>query len=162
MVGRSGHFVRTGRREATEGVQKRKAFLFLSFSFFSDKRKEHLKKSYFMLLRGRTMFDPCLGDADRVYFANRSIPRRRRLAKCPDPVSAHIRPTPAHLIMRACTHCPTHIQIRATPSPVFSFFRILRLNRSCDLYDGNAGRSGNCTCCRICRKCCRRHCYLIR
>ena len=62
----------------------------------------------------------------------------------------------------SCTHCPTHIQIRATPSPVFSFFRILRLNRSCDLYDGNAGRSGNCTCCRICRKCCRRHCYLIR
>ena len=138
------------------------SFLFLSFSFFSDKRKEHYKKRYFMILRGRTMFDPCLGDADRVYFANRSIPRRRRLAKCPDPVSAHIRPTHAHLIMRACTHCPTHIQIRATPSPVFSFFRILRLNRSCDLYDGNAGRSGNCTCCRICRKCCRRHCYLIR
>ena len=99
------------------------SFLFLSFSFFSDKRKEHYKKSYFMILRGRTMFDPCLGDADRVYFANRSIPRRRRLAKCPDPVSAHIRPTHVHLIMRACTHCPTHIQIRATPSPVFSFFR---------------------------------------
>ena len=27
-----------------------------------------------MFLRGRTMFDPCLGDADRVRFANRSIP----------------------------------------------------------------------------------------
>ena len=27
-----------------------------------------------MFLRGRTMFDPCLGDADRVCFANRSIP----------------------------------------------------------------------------------------
>ncbi len=25
-----------------------KAFLFLSFSFFSDKRKEHYKKSYFI------------------------------------------------------------------------------------------------------------------
>ena len=39
-------------------------FLFLSFSFFSDKRKEHYKKSIFMILRGRPMVDPCLGDAD--------------------------------------------------------------------------------------------------
>ena len=35
-----GKCVRTSRREATEGVQKRNTFLFLSFSFFSDKRKE--------------------------------------------------------------------------------------------------------------------------
>ena len=55
-MGRFARYVRTGRREATERVQKRKAFLFLSFSFFSDKRKEHYKKSYFMILRGRTMF----------------------------------------------------------------------------------------------------------
>ena len=40
IAGRSGKCVRTGRREATEGVQKRNTFLFLSFSFFSDKRKE--------------------------------------------------------------------------------------------------------------------------
>ena len=38
---------------------------------------------------------PRLGDADRVCFANRSIPRRRRLAKIPVFVSAGTRPTPA-------------------------------------------------------------------
>ena len=42
---------------------------------------------------------PCLGDADRVRFANRSIPRRRRLAKIPAFVSAGTRPTPAHLFL---------------------------------------------------------------
>ena len=55
-----------------------------------------------------------------------------------------------------------HTQIRATASPVFAFFRAFILNCPRDLDDGDAGRSGNCTCCRICRKCCRRHCYLIR
>ena len=142
----------TGVEHCSPAKNHKVTFLIVFFSLVRKERKGQKEEG----------FDSRLGDADRVCFANRSIPRRRRLAKCPDPVSAHIRPTPAHLIMRACTHCPTHIQIRATPSPVFSFFRILRLNRSCDLYDGNAGRSGNCTCCRICRKCCRRHCYLIR
>ena len=33
-----------------------KAFLFLSFSFFSDKRKEHYKKSYFMILLFQSSF----------------------------------------------------------------------------------------------------------
>ena len=34
-----------------------------------------------MILRGRTMFDPRLGDADRVCFANRSIPALRYKSK---------------------------------------------------------------------------------
>ena len=37
----------------------------------------------------RSPFCPCLGDADRVCFANRSIPHWRRLAKCPDFSSAY-------------------------------------------------------------------------
>ena len=55
-----------------------------------------------------------------------------------------------------------HTQIRATASPVFAFFRAFILNCPRDLDDGDAGRGSDGTCCRICRKCCRRHCYLIR
>ena len=40
-------------------------FLFLSFSFFSDKRKEHHKKSF-----SKYLFS---SEIDRVRFANRSI-----------------------------------------------------------------------------------------
>ena len=52
---------------------------------------------------------PCLGDADRVRFANRSIPRRRRLAKIPAFVSALTLSTPAPLFSsgradNACTN----------------------------------------------------------
>ena len=85
-MGRSEHFVRTGRREATEGVQKRNSFLFLSFSFFSDKRKEHYKKSIFLHFTGRR--------------------RRRRQHTCfayvlIPPVSA----TPTHML-RICVNSP--------------------------------------------------------
>ena len=39
-----------------EGVQKRKAFLFLSFSYFSDRRKVH---GAFLLLFGQAKSTPC-------------------------------------------------------------------------------------------------------
>ena len=48
------------------------------------------------LLR-KSVNSPCLGDADRVCSANRSIPHWRRLAKCPDFVSARTTATPAPL-----------------------------------------------------------------
>ena len=65
MVGRSRRFVRTGRREATGRVFKERGTLSLmTFAalFVSEKRDK--RKSFFKYLRGRTMFDPCLGDAN--------------------------------------------------------------------------------------------------
>ena len=53
----------------------------------------------------RATFCPCLGDADRVCFANRSISHWRRLAKIPASVSAFTLFTPANPIMRACRQC---------------------------------------------------------
>ena len=61
-----------------------------------EKRKEFLVffKRHLIRHASRATFCPSLGDADRVCFANRSIPRRRRLAKCPDFVSVQTSPRP--------------------------------------------------------------------
>ena len=72
-----------------------------------------------MILRGQTMFDPCLGDADRVCFANRSIPALQdktqvyptdKIKTIPQfSVDAQTSPTPAPLFFsgragNACTN----------------------------------------------------------
>ena len=62
------------RRGGSEGGRRKSSLL--TFGTFGH-TKVREKKSYFKYLRGRTMLDPCLGDADRVCFANRSIPALR-------------------------------------------------------------------------------------
>ena len=63
-----------------------------------EKRKEFLVfflKDTSSVAVSRATFCPRLGDADRVCFANRSIPHWRRLAKILAFVSAQTLPTPA-------------------------------------------------------------------
>ena len=73
-----------------------------------EKRKEFLVffKRHLIRHASRATFCPSLGDADRVCFANRSIPHRRRLAKILAFVSAGTGFTPAPLFFqRACGQC---------------------------------------------------------
>ena len=66
-----------------------------------------------MFLRGRTMFGPCLGDANthaphmcQFPYKIKSKYSQQKKQKCTlHPVSEHIRPTPATPIMRACRQC---------------------------------------------------------
>mgnify|MGYP004647916773 CR=1 len=69
--------------------------------FVSEKREKRKEFLVFFLKRHlirqpvADTFYPCLGDADRVCSANRSIPHWRRLAKILAFVSAQTLPTPA-------------------------------------------------------------------
>ena len=57
-------------------IRQERPYVTFAALFVSEKREK--KKSFFMFLRGRTMFDPCLGDADH-YKIKLNIPKQTKL-----------------------------------------------------------------------------------
>ena len=88
--------------------------LLADFWYFSS-QKSTIKEKYLYVSIRRQQALPCLGDADRVCFANRSIPALQdkkpsaSIAKIKKytfhPVSAGTGSTPAMHFLRACRQC---------------------------------------------------------
>ena len=55
-------------------IRQERPYVTFAALFVSEKREK--KKSFFMFLRGRTMFDPCLADPYKI---NLNIPKQTKL-----------------------------------------------------------------------------------